>query len=367
MKDFVAAWKADPSKVTIGGGSSPGGPDHLFPMELAKAVGVDPKSVNFVTYDGGGDLLTALLGKKITVGTSSPVNSSTRSRRGQLRVLAVSSDERVEGIDAPTLKEAGIDLTFANWRGVLAPPGISDEAKTGDGEGARGVARHAAMEGGAGEERLDRCIRDRCGVRTVPEGPGQAGLVDADRTGAAMTTTEEPQEHAVAKTVDKAQYLVCAVLVVVGAFLIYDAVTLEAGFAKVDPVGPKLFPIVIGVVLILLAIVLAVAIPRGSVGEADAGEDVDPNMPSDWRTVGMLVGVFVATILLVKPLGWAITGALSVRRCGDNPRQPALRPKHRHRGGALGRQLLCVLFRARNPAARRHSGRNSLTWKILTG
>ena len=72
VDDFVAAWKADPSKVTIGGGSSPGGPDHLFPMELAKAVGVEPKSVNFVTYDGGGDLLTALLGKKITVGTSSP-------------------------------------------------------------------------------------------------------------------------------------------------------------------------------------------------------------------------------------------------------------------------------------------------------
>jgi putative tricarboxylic transport membrane protein len=125
-----------------------------------------------------------------------------------------------------------------------------------------------------------------------------------------MTTTEEPQEHAVAKTVDKAQYLVCVVLVVVGAFLIYDAVTLEAGFAKVDPVGPKMFPIVIGVVMILLAVVLAVAIPRGSVGEADAGEDVDPNMPSDWRTVSMLVGVFIATILLVKPLGWAITGAL---------------------------------------------------------
>ena len=68
IQDFVAAWKADPTKVTIGGGSSPGGPDHLFPMELAKAVGVDPKTVNFVTYDGGGDLLTALLGKKITVG-----------------------------------------------------------------------------------------------------------------------------------------------------------------------------------------------------------------------------------------------------------------------------------------------------------
>ena len=125
-----------------------------------------------------------------------------------------------------------------------------------------------------------------------------------------MTATEETQENAPVRATDKAQYLVCAVLVAVGAFLIYDALTLEAGFAKVDPVGPRMFPMVIGIVLIALAIVLAIAIPRGSVGEADAGEDVDPNAPSDWRTVGLLVGVFIATIVLVKPLGWAIMGAL---------------------------------------------------------
>jgi putative tricarboxylic transport membrane protein len=125
-----------------------------------------------------------------------------------------------------------------------------------------------------------------------------------------MTTTNESQENQVAKPVDKAQYIVCAVLVAVGAFLIYDALSLEAGFAKVDPVGPRLFPIAIGAILIVLAIVLAVAIPRGSVGEADAGEDVDPNTPGDWRTVGLLVGLFVAVIVLVNPLGWAITGTL---------------------------------------------------------
>jgi putative tricarboxylic transport membrane protein len=125
-----------------------------------------------------------------------------------------------------------------------------------------------------------------------------------------MTTAEKPQQNPVARTVDKAQYLVCVVLVVVGAFLIYDALSLEAGFAKVDPVGPKLFPIAIGSILIVLAVVLAVAIPRGSVGEADAGEDVDPNTPGDWRTVGLLVGLFVAVIVLVNPLGWAIAGTL---------------------------------------------------------
>jgi putative tricarboxylic transport membrane protein len=125
-----------------------------------------------------------------------------------------------------------------------------------------------------------------------------------------MTITDEPQENQVAKRADKAQYIVCAVLVAVGAFLIFDALSLEAGFAKVDPVGPRLFPIAIGTILIVLAIVLAVAVPRGSVGEADAGEDVDPNTPGDWRTVGLLVGLFVAVIVLVNPLGWAITGTL---------------------------------------------------------
>jgi putative tricarboxylic transport membrane protein len=125
-----------------------------------------------------------------------------------------------------------------------------------------------------------------------------------------MTTTEEPQEPLVANRVDKAQYLVCAVLVVVGAFLIYDAVTLEAGFAKVDPVGPKLFPMVIGIAALLLAVILAIAIPRGSKGEADAGEDIDPESPADWRTVGLLVALFIAMILLVNPLGWVVMGTL---------------------------------------------------------
>jgi putative tricarboxylic transport membrane protein len=127
--DFVAAWKADPAKVTIGGGSSPGGPDHLFPMETAKAAGVDPKQVNFISYDGGGDLLTAMLGKKISAGATGLGEYVDQIEAGQVRVLAVSGKERVEGIDAPTLTEAGIDLTFTNWRGVLAPPGISDEAR----------------------------------------------------------------------------------------------------------------------------------------------------------------------------------------------------------------------------------------------
>ncbi|CDO06419.1 Tripartite tricarboxylate transporter TctB family protein [Mycolicibacterium cosmeticum] len=112
------------------------------------------------------------------------------------------------------------------------------------------------------------------------------------------------------KTVDRSQYLICVVMVAVGGFLIVDALRLTAGFAKVDPVGPKFFPIVIGIGLILLAVALAVAIERGSVGQMEGGEDVDPDSPADWRTVGLLVALFVGVIVAVQPLGWAITGAL---------------------------------------------------------
>ena len=104
-------------------------------------------------------------------------------------------------------------------------------------------------------------------------------------------------------------------LVLVGGFLVYDALSLPGGYAKVDPVGPRLFPMVIGIGLLVMAVVLAIAIPRGSRGEADAGEDIDPDLPSDWRTVGLLVALFVAMIVLVVPLGWAIASALFFAGC----------------------------------------------------
>jgi putative tricarboxylic transport membrane protein len=128
--DLVTAWEADPGSITVGGGSSPGGPDHLFPMQLAKAVGVDPREVNFITYDGGGPLTSALLGNKIQVGASGLAEFVTQIESGQLRVLAVSGEERQPQralAEVPTLQEEGIDLVFINWRGVLAPPGIPAE------------------------------------------------------------------------------------------------------------------------------------------------------------------------------------------------------------------------------------------------
>lgn len=126
---LVEAWKKEPGRVAVGGGSSPGGPDHLAPMLLAKAVGVTPKDVNYVSYDGGGELLAALLGNKIAFGSTGIGEITEDAKAGKVRVLAVTSDKPVDGLDAPTLADSGIDLTFTNWRGLVAAPGISDERR----------------------------------------------------------------------------------------------------------------------------------------------------------------------------------------------------------------------------------------------
>ena len=127
LDDLVTAWKADPGNTPVGGASNPGGPDHLTPMLLAKEVGVTPSSVNYVAYDGGGELLAGILGGDVKFAATGIGEVSEPAAAGQVRILAVTSDKAVDGVDAPTLKDEGVDLTFTNWRGVVAAPGITEE------------------------------------------------------------------------------------------------------------------------------------------------------------------------------------------------------------------------------------------------
>ncbi len=129
VQDLAKAWQADPGSVTVGGGSTAGGPDHLFPMQLAAALDIDPRDVNYISYDGGGPLTAALLGSKIDVGTSGLSEFEGQIADGSLRVLATSGAEPLSTVDAPTLQDSGIDLVFTNWRGVFAPPGITAETR----------------------------------------------------------------------------------------------------------------------------------------------------------------------------------------------------------------------------------------------
>ena len=128
MDDLVAKLKADAGSVSWAGGSA-GGADHITAGLIAKTVGVDPTTVNYIAYSGGGEALAALLGGQVTVGISGYSEFSAQIAAGELRLLAVSSDERIPGVDAPTLREAGVDMALQNWRMVAAAPGITDEQK----------------------------------------------------------------------------------------------------------------------------------------------------------------------------------------------------------------------------------------------
>ena len=127
-----------------------------------------------------------------------------------------------------------------------------------------------------------------------------------------MATVREPAAREPVR-VDKAQYALAAVLALVGIYTIIDARGLTVGFG--DPVGPRVFPYVIGAGMILLAALLALATARGDVAEGEAGEDIDLTSPPDWATVGKLVAVLVLNVLFVNLLGWAVTGALLFVGC----------------------------------------------------
>jgi putative tricarboxylic transport membrane protein len=108
--------------------------------------------------------------------------------------------------------------------------------------------------------------------------------------------------------VDKAQYGLAAVMLVVGVVTIIDARGLAVGFG--DPIGPRVFPYIVGTGMVVLAVLLAIATARGDVAEGEAGEDVDLTSPADWVTVFKLVGILLLNLVFVNFVGWAITGAL---------------------------------------------------------
>ena len=125
LRRLLEQWVTDPAANAVGGGSSPGGPDHLATMLIAERAGLAPRQVDYVAHDGGGELLASLLAGQVRFGISGLGEFADQIDSGALRVLAVTSGERVPGLAAPTLREAGIDLEFTNWRGVLAPPGLT--------------------------------------------------------------------------------------------------------------------------------------------------------------------------------------------------------------------------------------------------
>jgi putative tricarboxylic transport membrane protein len=124
LADLVAKLKQNTNAVAWAGGSA-GGTDHILAGSIAKAIGVDPKQVNYVAFSGGGDSLAAIIGGQVTAGVGGYSELADQIKAGNVRALAISAENRVPGVDIPTLKEQGVDASLSNWRGIAAPPGIT--------------------------------------------------------------------------------------------------------------------------------------------------------------------------------------------------------------------------------------------------
>jgi putative tricarboxylic transport membrane protein len=128
LADLLRDFRADPERVSWAGGSA-GGIDHMLAGLLALAAGVDPTRVNYVAHSGGGEAAVSVMGGHVTAGISGFGEWKAHAESGRMRVLAVSSPERIAESDVPTIRESGLDVVIVNWRGILAPPGTDDETR----------------------------------------------------------------------------------------------------------------------------------------------------------------------------------------------------------------------------------------------
>lgn len=131
IKELIAKIKADPSKVSIAGGSSPGSMDHLIALLPLHKSGVDITKVKYLPFDGGGKAVVALLGGEAEVLSTDASGASEMAKAGKIRVLAITAPARLKAAPldtVPTFKESGIDAEFVIWRGVFGPKDMSPMA-----------------------------------------------------------------------------------------------------------------------------------------------------------------------------------------------------------------------------------------------
>jgi putative tricarboxylic transport membrane protein len=125
LRDLLEQFKANTGSVSWGGGSA-GGVDHILVGMIAKEIGADAAKINYVPFAGGGEANAAILGGHVTAGVGGYAEMAQHIKSGKVRALAISSEKRLPGIEIPTLKEQGVNVEIANWRGVFGGPGLTD-------------------------------------------------------------------------------------------------------------------------------------------------------------------------------------------------------------------------------------------------
>ena len=262
MGDLVKAFKANPGSISWGGGSA-GGTDHILAGLIAKATGVDAAKVNYVPFKGGGEAIAAIVGGHVTAGVSGIGEFSEQIKGGRMRALAVSSPSRVEGF--ATLKEQGIDVDLANWRGVFGAPGITTRpARRADQDRSR-RNRIGVVEDDCGKARLvadlsrRRRLTRNSSMRT-PNGSPPSSTRSASKVSSRRRMMKaKPAELALSLSV-----LGLGIAVAIGTSQLSGA----GGYARI---GPNVAPAIIAGGLILLGAWLSYRSALRRLAQRDCG------------------------------------------------------------------------------------------------
>lgn len=127
---MAEAYRKNPRAIKVSGGSARGSMDHLVAAMMFRAAGGDARQLRYVAYDAGGEAMAGLLSGETQVLSTGFSEALTMAAAGEVRILVMSGDERnAVAADVPTMKELGFDMSFINWRGFFAAPGISDADK----------------------------------------------------------------------------------------------------------------------------------------------------------------------------------------------------------------------------------------------
>lgn len=270
LQDLLDDFKRQPERISWGGGSA-GGTDHILVAMISKAVGVDPRKINYIAYSGGGEAAVSLMGGNVSAGVSGYGEWKPYVESGKLRYLAVSSDSRVGSDSTPTIRESGLDVSTANWRAIVAPRGTDAATRAWLTEVMTRMRQTAAW---------------------------QEVLRKNDWTDHFLTGAELDRFIAKETASDT------EVLASIGLASDDQAV---AGYAAV---GPWAIPSLIGIGLLLSAAGVRYGRP-GGLRSASAVARSHTNRPPlqlmDWRTAAIFCALLVAYLLLLNPVGYLLT------------------------------------------------------------
>lgn len=170
IADLAGRMRANPKDVPIAGGSA-GGVDHVFAGVFTRAAGSKPEELVYQPFAGGAEVVQAVLSGKAAAGISGYSEFADELASGKLRAIGVSSKRAVFGI--PSIREQGVDVDMANWRGVFTGQNVPD---------ARQAEMLEAVKAAAGHESWQKTLKQNHWESSLLSGPSLASFIDFDLT-----------------------------------------------------------------------------------------------------------------------------------------------------------------------------------------